>query len=390
MTMKKTWACVAAAAVFAALTLPVLGQGAGTKIKVIVENSSLRVKPNMDSEILEENVPLGTVFEQATKNGEWYEVKFQSKLGVMITGYIHEMYVEVVVTAPPVKPAVKPAVSPAAQPKPPSFAPAEARGRIEFGLAYGSGFGTPASRTTSYDRNVAVEYFLSHEEGRGTLNHTLKSLQGLALSFGYFFPNGLGFQLRADVNFKQSFSGNSVYDMNWTWTDNTSGSFHGTYPLTGEAGLTPLSLDLVYRIAASPVFHPYLGAGFTYFLGNFKADSKAGFPFWFVYSGVQYKDFALVPVKIDESLNSFGGNVLAGFDINFSPNIAFTVGGIYFIGSESNFKWTPVAGSYRCEMYPSFTMTLPQLVASSFAKDFTTLKVKTSNVKLVAGLKVGF
>lgn len=391
MTMKKTWACVAAAAVFAALTLPVLGQGAGTKIKVIVENSSLRVKPNMDSEVLEENVPLGTVFDQATKNGEWYEVKYQSKLGVMITGYIHEMYVEVVVTAPPVKPAVKPAVPPAAQPKPPTR-PAAAMGqsRIELGLVYGLGLGTQSSETSTYDRNVPVDYVLSHEEGQGTLSYTLKSLQGLGLSFGYYFPAGFGFQLRADVNFKQDISGNGVFDMNWTWTDNTSGNLHDAFPLTGEASLIPLSFDLVYRIPTGPVFRPYLGAGLTYFIGNFKVESQAGFPFWFIYSGWQYVDYVAVPIKIDESLNSIGGNVAAGFDINVSSHLALTLGTIYFIGKEFSFDWTPATGSYRLEKHPSFTLNFLQPLANDFAKNFTSLKVKTSLFKLVAGFKIGF
>lgn len=400
MTMKKRWACVAAGALFAALILPVLGQEVGVRIKVIVENSSLRVKPNMDSEILEENVPLGTVFEKAKKSGEWYEVKYQSKLGVMITGYIHEMYVEVMAAVPPIKPAeptakpaeppVKPAVKPAVQPQALPRYGAEESGHVEFGLAYGLGLGTPASATTSYDRDVAVAYVLVREEGRGTLSHTLKAPQGLALSVAYYFPVGLGVQLRADVNFKQKITGNTTFDMDALWNDGDTFSRHASFPLSGEASLMPFSLDLVYRISAGEVFHPYLGAGLTYFIGKFTVSSSAGFPFWFLFGGYQNLDWVVVPVEIDKSLNGFGGNFMAGFDIKPTPNIALTVGGIYFLGKEFSFNWSAVPGSYPCQQHTSFTLTFPQVLANSFAADFTSLKVKTSHFKFMTGIKVGF
>ncbi len=84
-----------------ALALPLTCQESGGKVKVVVENASIRLKPSLDSEAIEENIPVGTVYASNKKTGEWYEIKFESKLGVALLGYIHEMYVEFVGEAAP-------------------------------------------------------------------------------------------------------------------------------------------------------------------------------------------------------------------------------------------------------------------------------------------------
>ncbi len=74
-----------------------LAEGAAaTKIKVVVENAAIRLNPSLDSEAIEENVAVDTVFTSDNKVGEWSEVKFKTQLSVEVVGYIHEMYVEVV------------------------------------------------------------------------------------------------------------------------------------------------------------------------------------------------------------------------------------------------------------------------------------------------------
>lgn len=58
-------------------------------IEVVVENASIRSGPNVNSEIIE-RAPVGSVFEVEQKIGKWYEIKFQSKLGILISGFIQE------------------------------------------------------------------------------------------------------------------------------------------------------------------------------------------------------------------------------------------------------------------------------------------------------------
>jgi len=90
-----------------ALVFPLLAQGNGTKIKVIVENASIRLKPSLESEAIEENIAVGTIYNSDKKVGEWYEIKTPSRLGVALLGYIHEMYVEVLAEAIAPQPEVR-------------------------------------------------------------------------------------------------------------------------------------------------------------------------------------------------------------------------------------------------------------------------------------------
>jgi hypothetical protein len=98
------------------LILPAISYAQKQRIKVVVRNASIRMQPNVDSEVVL-NPPAGSTFEVEKKLGDWYEVKFTSDIGVLITGYIHSMFVEVIEEQPeperkfaprPVKPEVQP------------------------------------------------------------------------------------------------------------------------------------------------------------------------------------------------------------------------------------------------------------------------------------------
>ena len=64
------------------------------KIKVIIDNSSIKATPEIGGKTLA-NVSLDTVLESEEKQGEWYKVSVD-KEGLRIAGFIHEMLVEVV------------------------------------------------------------------------------------------------------------------------------------------------------------------------------------------------------------------------------------------------------------------------------------------------------
>ena len=79
----------------ASLLLVVFSVGstaAAVKIKVIVDNASIKATPEIGSQTLA-NAPLGTVLDVEMKQGEWYKVA-TSKAGTPVTGYIHELLVE--------------------------------------------------------------------------------------------------------------------------------------------------------------------------------------------------------------------------------------------------------------------------------------------------------
>lgn len=110
----------------------------GAKIKVVAEDASVRVQPSRDSEAVEENVALGTVFDSERKIGEWFEVKFRTQLGVDVVCYIHEEYVEVL-EGEELPPSPKTETQ-RMEPARPAPSPVPARGRlIRFGLKLGGG-----------------------------------------------------------------------------------------------------------------------------------------------------------------------------------------------------------------------------------------------------------
>lgn len=75
------------------LTLLALGPAAAAvKVKVIVDNASIKATPEIGSQTLA-NVALSTVLDVELKQGEWYKVT-TTKDGTPITGYIHELLVE--------------------------------------------------------------------------------------------------------------------------------------------------------------------------------------------------------------------------------------------------------------------------------------------------------
>jgi hypothetical protein len=79
--------------IIAIFILPFIGRAEEQKVKVVVEKASIRLEPSMESEIIA-SPDVGTVYDVEKKVGEWYEIKFYSKIGVLITGYIHQMFVE--------------------------------------------------------------------------------------------------------------------------------------------------------------------------------------------------------------------------------------------------------------------------------------------------------
>lgn len=68
-------------------------ESAPIKIKVIVDNASVKATPEIGGKNLA-GIQLNTILEAEEKADEWYKVMLEAE-GIQITGYIHEMLVEV-------------------------------------------------------------------------------------------------------------------------------------------------------------------------------------------------------------------------------------------------------------------------------------------------------
>jgi len=79
------------------LAFPVLSRAEVIKVRVILSNSNVRLKPEIDSMILA-TVPVGTELESVERIEVWFKVKLPpDEEGFEVTGYIHGSMVEVVI-----------------------------------------------------------------------------------------------------------------------------------------------------------------------------------------------------------------------------------------------------------------------------------------------------
>lgn len=370
--------------------IPVSGAVQG-KIRVVVENATIRANADIGSEIIEADVPIGSVFDFKRKTGDWYEIEIRSRLGIRVTGFLHSMYVEEVseTTPPeveekpqPVKP--KPIVEPVEREQP-------SGPNNTFGIRFGFASGSFMSNSSSYGGSWSYGS-LTEVQQSGFVQHELKSPLGIGVSFSHIFFNGLGIQVKMDYNLKQDLAIDeniSSFDLSWYWP--TSGPFtrDKSWAVNGEFSLMPLSLNAIYFVQTQGMIVPYISAGISYFLGSAKVDTYGGFSFP-DYSDKLRLEFIDIPIKIDESLSSLGFNLGGGLDLKFVKNIAVNLDACYYIGKTLDAAWTVVPGTYTSNLNPIYSWIVTQALADELAGEINSVELKTSFFKIQGGIRFYF
>ncbi|MGB8953201.1 MAG: outer membrane beta-barrel protein [Candidatus Aminicenantales bacterium] len=401
MALQKYQKELVLAIVFSLFLFSPAAHAAGVKVKVIVENASLRLQPTMESEIIEENVAMGTIFEAVKKEGEWFEIKFRSRVGVLLTGYIHEMYVEEVKKKPKkeaVKEPSKPVVPLKAPVRPPQKAVPK---RLEIFLGPGLGLSSFLNDSSRYSRNwnEPINYnvtLLSSVSESGTIRHQFKNPIGFGFSLSYFFARGFGAQLRVDPHFSSVPSATkSQFDMTWTWmTTGKTYSDQKNWNTEGSLSIIPISFNLILQMRRGGFLVPYFSAGISYFQAKVKVNSTRGYGLSWMVERLpnidQYIDFINVPVKVDKSLSSLGFNIGGGLDLRFSSSIAWSIGAVYFIGKKHEEYWNIQAGEYYPDYYQDVIITLYESGAEAMRKEVTRLEINLSFLKIFTGIKILF
>ena len=78
------------------LAMATLAFSAGLKVRVVVSQANIRLKPDLQSAVIS-TVPLGGVLDVVKKEGYWYYIELPAdEKGIVVTGYIHRSTVEVV------------------------------------------------------------------------------------------------------------------------------------------------------------------------------------------------------------------------------------------------------------------------------------------------------
>lgn len=240
------------------LILPSITNAQEQKIRVVVEGASLRLQPNMESEIIL-SPTVGSIFEVEKKVGEWYEIKYSSEIGVLITAYIHEMFIEVEKeAAKPKDKVIQEPVRPQPIYEPPKAA--RPRGKPTFSLK-GGGIFVLIPELYSYD------YSFPSRGEIGTISETVYS----GNAFG--FEVGLGFfpipyiELEGTVSFLSK-------GLNGSYGVELPSSYWFNLLASGEMEAFPtlkktiLCFGLLIHPVTSGLIRPYFGGGGSYVTGN--------------------------------------------------------------------------------------------------------------------------
>ncbi len=306
--------------------LPTLVHAEKQKIRIVVENASIRMQPNMESDVIE-NPPVGSVFEVERKIGEWYEVRYQSKVGVRITGYIHEMLVEEEQAAPAAARTITPQPRREVVQAPPPARPMRRQPpKIMFNLGVG---GLVHMIQAGYDWEYT---FIIYSE-QAAITDMVDNATGFGFDagFGVFpMPN---IEITGGLSFvSKSLDATYGFDLPnmFLWDDIAHAETQE------QAKYSALMLHFGFN------FHPmtegsvrfYVGGGGTYING--KMDMMQDM----TYQETFYSDWThtieIVEVEwVQQSVNKFGFHVRAGANFQVANNIYIYGEGRYIIAKTS-------------------------------------------------------
>ena len=278
---------------------PLIAQKTKIQIRIIVENVTIRANPDLGSEVIESDIALGTVYAAEKKMGDWFEVKYRSRLGASITGYIHSMYVEVITDTPPredVKEIPKPEEKPVYQ------TPVEQRRGGFMSMRFEGGI----SMVNPGDLNDVIlgrEEFWS-ESGDYFDWKQLKMMNEFGAELAINFTRNIGIGLGAAYISK-----------------NLSGEYgddYYNYSRGYKLNVIPLTGSLYLRFPMSGIMDFYLQGGAGYYLATLKHTYRS-----------QTGSSSSETINEEVTCNTLGFHAGAGLEIYLTQSMAFVISGIY-------------------------------------------------------------
>ncbi|MBD3412820.1 MAG: hypothetical protein GF421_00105 [Candidatus Aminicenantes bacterium] len=257
--------------------------------------------------------------------------------------------------------------------------------KIELGINFGSTLGYNITDSTYVDSWGTSWYDVDES---GTISPELSNPLSLGGNISLITNMGIGVQFALDYNFNSDVTGTSSYSgAGYDWWIG-SFDYNSEWDITGTVKMMVLSLDFIYKYY-SDMFCPWFAAGGSYFSGNLEASTNVGFGFdyW------SYFNYAKIAADINEDMSGIGFNVGAGFDIHFSPNIAFTLEGRYFILKKYEFNWmTDFSGQHEMLGYFSGTVSFssPSAYEDYLDELIESFEFNPSFPKIAAGFKFSF
>jgi hypothetical protein len=381
----------------AGLALLVLLVAAGalsaqTKIRTKDANAVIRIEPADKGEIVQDKLAVGTVFAVERKAGDWYEIKYRSAIGVLLSGFIHKSQVEEVkgdAAAPKSEPAPVQKTEVREEPVASELAPG-----LEISLFGGMGLPQVNGSANYHDQWNGILYTVVENADITTKSKT-SAFFGAGLN--YFFSANIGLGLNFGY-LKSTLTTSSAFTFNYSSTAKSA-----TWPGSGSFSSVPISLDVIGRFGGAK-FQGYLQAGPTLFMNSATIDSAIGYGYNYLYYSAPYLyelyDAAQIPMTAFDlkggagktSWTGFGGNIGAGVAYFLSPSFGLSVDARYYICGEREYDWTLAPGSYKGMFIasPSTTLTVSQTAIDNLIEGghLTTIKINPSFFQITAGIKI--
>lgn len=297
------------------LILPSIIHAERQKIRVLSENANIRIKPVMVSEILKKPSK-GTIFEVENKVGEWFEIRFLSSTGLVTTGYIHEMHVEILTVIPEIK-----MESPQKPYKPRKSASSKKKAVANIKISVQSSL-YPAGYDYEYGFSYLGESFV------------VTDLTEANRAFG--FDGGIGFYLTPNIEIM----GNASYvmkNLSGTLSIDVPSPFRYNDSDYDEATTVPKIKETIFSFGINlhPLsrgfLRPYFGGGAIYITGTMELVNELYYTETLDYASesheVEINNVDLVETNISK-WGFFGG---AGMNLVLSSNMFVFAEGRYIL-----------------------------------------------------------
>lgn len=322
--------------IIALFILPSIGRAEGQKVKVVVEKASIRLEPSTESEIVA-SPAVGTIYDVEKKIGEWYEIKLYSKIGVLITGYIHKMFVEVVSEEAP-----RPKVPQKPGKQEPTAKPEEAV--VQLRPTFSLKLSLMSFAVNGYDYTYGFPFRREFFTARDSIEK--ESLLGFDIGAGYFVKRN--FELEGGLSFlAKHLPGLYVISVPSPFRLNDPASDEFTAPASVREFI--LSLGASVRPFLRSQLKPYFGAGGVFITGQW--DLMTAISYTETMNGVtQPHSVEIEDVSFEKTnVSKLGFIFKMGLDVTMSRKTAF-FSELRFLSAKKKVSHPAILGNIPTEM----------------------------------------
>ncbi|MCG7851847.1 MAG: outer membrane beta-barrel protein [Methanosarcinaceae archaeon] len=281
----------------------VFAQTDSRKITVRVPGATIHARADSSSEVIEKP-SVGTAYEVVAKTGEWYEIKLPSSLGMVITGFINEKFLNIE------KPAVEPQAN-VVQTAAGAVSKQPARA-IKFNFSLGGLYNIQAA----YDYKFTFTY--ADEKGAIYDYVDNQNMFGVRLGVGFFILENievtLGLQYTA-----ATLAG--IYALDLPNDSIYNDIAHAEAPADHAISEIAMNLGLNLHVLNEGPLRPYGGGGVAFVSG--KIELLKDFSYLNVYYIDKTHSVTISDPKLSsETISALGFYGKAGIDIIVSEVVA--------------------------------------------------------------------